>query len=67
MSGSGEGASPVSATAPVFPTPLPISEYRKSWDNSVLRGLSFPNDKAPQSQLKGDSNWATWYARVQAC
>jgi hypothetical protein len=64
MSGSGEGASPAS---PVLPTPLPIPEYPKSWDNSMLRGLSFPDDKAPQSQLKGDSNWATWYAKVQAC
>ena len=30
------------------------------------RGLSFPDDKAPQSQLKGDSNWAVWLAKMCA-
>jgi hypothetical protein len=67
MSGSDGGASSASATAPLFPTLLPILEYIKSWNNSMLRGLSFPDDKAPQSQLKGDSNWAMWYAKVQTC
>ena len=72
MSGSGEGAaasgpaSPTSAIAPVPPGPQSTPAYPKSWVNQMPRGLSFPDDKAPQSQLKGDSNWAVWLAKMCA-
>jgi hypothetical protein len=72
MPTTGDGTPPASAAPPApaiasVPAATPaIPDYPTAWVNQMPRGISFPDDKAPQSQLKGDTNWALWVAKMKA-